>query len=286
MEELKRHSGQARIIAGGTDLVLALQRGEHPPAVLLDITRILELEGITEETDHIRLGARVTHALCASSPLILKSATCLAEACSSVGSPQVRHTGTVVGNVVNAQPAADSAIALIAMGAVARIVSTQGGRAERVEDLYKGIGESRVDSTRELLAEIGVPLTKPGQGSAFQRVAPRNAMGLPVLSGAVWVSLREHLIVDVRVSLGPVSDRPFRPRKTEAILRGSRWDHAVMMDEACRVASEEANPRDSLLRGSASYRRGLIQSLTRRLLELAIGRANHDLIPLASASRL
>ena len=286
LEELERYSGQARIIAGGTDLVLALQRGEHLPAVLLDITRILELEGITEETDHIRLGARVTHALCASAPLIRRSATCLAEACSSVGSPQVRHTGTVVGNVVNAQPAADSAIALIAMGAEARIVSTQGERAERVEDLYKGIGESRVDSTRELLAEIGVPLTKPGRGSAFQRVASRNAMGLPVLNGAVWVSLREHLIADVRIALGPVSDRPFRPRKTEAILRGSRWDHAGIMDEACRAASEEANPRDSLLRGSASYRRGLIQSLTRRLLELAIGRAKHDSIPLASAIRL
>ena len=274
------------VIAGGTDLVLALQRGEHPPSVLLDITRILELEGITEETDYIRLGARVTHALCASSPLIRGSATCLAEACSSVGSPQVRHTGTVVGNVVNAQPAADSAIALIAMGAEARIVSTQGERAERVEDLYKGIGEPRIDSTRELLAEIGIPLTKPGEGSAFQRVDPRNAMGLPVLNGAVWVSLREHLIADVRIALGPVSDRPFRPRKTEAILRGSRWDHAGMMDEACRAAAEEANPRDSLLRGSASYRRGLTQSLTRRLLEQAIARTKHDLTSLSSAGRL
>jgi CO/xanthine dehydrogenase FAD-binding subunit len=284
--ELERHSGQARIIAGGTDLVLVLRRGEHPLSALFDITRISELEGITEETDHIRLGARVTHGLCASSPLIRRSVTCLAEACSSIGSPQVRHIGTVVGNVVNAQPAADCAIALTAIGAEARIVSTQGERAERVEDLYKGIGQSRVESTRELLSEICVPLIKPGEGSAFLRVAPRNVMGLPVLNGAAWISLREHLIGDVRIALGPVSYRPFRPRKTEAILRGSRWDHAGMMDEACRAASEEATPRDSLLRGSASYRRKLIQSLTRRLLELAIGRARHDLTPLASASRL
>ena len=94
LKSLETFSGKARVIAGGTDLVLSIQRGEYDPVALLDITRILELGGIVEEQDEVRLGARVTHAACASSPIIQKWATCLAEACGSVGSPQIRNVGT------------------------------------------------------------------------------------------------------------------------------------------------------------------------------------------------
>jgi len=284
--ELGKFSGEARIIAGGTDLVLAIQRGECNPVALLDIIRIAELEGIVEEEGEVRLGARVTHAACASSPLIQRSGTCLAEACATVGSPQIQHIATLAGNVVNAQPAADGAIALIALRAKAQIVSSQGGWQDHVENLYAGLGQSRVDSSRELLAYLCFPSTKAGEGSAFLRIAPRNAMGLPVLNGAAWVSLREQRIADIRIALGPVSDRPFRAQRTEAVLKGSRWDNTDLLEEAARVASEEANPRDSLLRGSAAYRRGLIRTLMKRLLKTAIGRARGDSIPLAGSISL
>jgi CO/xanthine dehydrogenase FAD-binding subunit len=273
MRELGKHSGRARIIAGGTDLVLAIQRGDCNPIAILDITRITELEGIVEEAGEVRLGARVTHAACASSPLIQKSGTCLAEACRSVGSPQIQHVATVAGNVVNAQPAADGAIALMALGARARIVSTQGAREERVEQLYSGVGQSRVDSTRELLTDLRFPLTQAGEGTSFLRVTPPNGMGLPALNGAVWVSLREKRISDIRIALGPVSNRPFRAQGAESVLRGVRWDDADIREEAARLASEEANPRDSLLRGSAAYRRQLIKVLLKGLMEKAIERA-------------
>jgi CO/xanthine dehydrogenase FAD-binding subunit len=286
VKDLQRFSGTARIIAGGTDLVLAIQRGECRPAVLLDITRTAELEGIAEENGQVRLGAQVTHAACASSHLIRRSATCLAEACATVGSPQIRQIATVVGNVVNAQPAADGAIALVALGSRARIVSTQGGREEQIEHLYRGPGQSRIDSSRELLAYLCFPGAKAGEGSSFMRIEPRNAMGLPVLNGAVWVSLRKDRIADIRIALGPVSDRPFRPRKAEAAMKGSRWDDAGLQGETARMASEEANPRDSLLRGSTTYRRELIKTLMNRLVEKAIRRARNEFVPLEGAISL
>jgi CO/xanthine dehydrogenase FAD-binding subunit len=273
IEELERYSGEARIIAGGTDLVLAIQREEHQPFVLLDITRIAELEGIVEEGGEMRLGARVTHCDCASSPLIQKSCTCLAEACRTVGSSSIQNVGTLIGNVVNAQPAADGAIALVALGARVEIVSTRGVREEKVEDLYEGLGKSRIDSTRELVSHLRFPLTKAGEGTAFLRIAPPNAMGLPVLNGAVWVSLHQDRIVDIRVALGPLSDSPFRPRVAERLLKGSRWDDSEVMEKAGIAASEEAKPRDSVLRGSAAYRRQLTRMLMKGLLLTAIGRA-------------
>lgn len=283
LEKLESASGKARIVAGGTDLMLLIQRGECCPDLVVDITRIAELEGIALKNGNITLGARVTHAECASSTLIRESAACLAEACGSIGSPQVRYIASLAGNVVNAQPAADAAIALVALGARAKIISLQGEREEVVEDLYRGPGLSRVDSTRELLAELHFPQTHTGEGTAFLRVTMPNGMGLPVLNGAAWISIHQTKIVDLRMALGPVSDRPFRLLHAEALLRGSGWGDATLLENAARVASEEANPRDSLLRGSAAYRKELIEILVNRLLQKAIGRTRGESIPLTGS---
>lgn len=273
LEELANCEGRARVIAGGTDLVLSIRRGEFSLEVLVDITRVPELQALEEEHGELALGAVVTHARCASSALVRERASCLAEACGSVGSPQIRNVATVAGNVVNAQPAADAAVALVALGARAEVVSPRGKREELVEDLYAGLGQSRVDSTRELLTRIRLPLAKAGEGSAFLRFSPRRALALPVLNGAAWVSLQDDVIANTRVCLSPVADRPFRARTAEEVLRGARWADAKVLEEAARAGSLEANPRDSLLRGSAAYRRELVRVLVRRVLAVAVQRA-------------
>ncbi len=132
VELLARYDGKARIIAGGTDLVLGLEKSGSSPEALVDITRLAELSTLERRGGEIYLGAAVTHAACAASPLIRENARCLAEACSSVGSPQIRQVGTVVGNLVNAQPAADAAVALVALGAVVDVLSAKGIRQEKV----------------------------------------------------------------------------------------------------------------------------------------------------------
>ena len=105
-----------------------------------------------------------------------------------MGSPQIRQVGTVVGNLVNAQPAADAAVALVALGAVVDVRLGQGQRQESVESLYAGVGRSRIDSTREIVTGVRFPATEPGQATAFLRFSPRKAMALPILNGAAWVS--------------------------------------------------------------------------------------------------
>ncbi|MDP3047744.1 MAG: FAD binding domain-containing protein [Chloroflexota bacterium] len=273
LETLARYDGKARVIAGGTDLVLALEKSDALPTALVDITRLAELGRLERQGGDIYLGAAVTHAACASSSLIRETARCLAEACSSVGSPQIRQVGTVVGNLVNAQPAADAAVALVALGAVVDVVSAQGKRQEQVENLCAGVGRSRIDSTREIVTGVRFAATKPGQASAFLRFSPRKAMALPILNGAVWVSLQGEKVADVRIALGPVAPWPFRPRKAEETLRGARWDDLAAVEAAAVAASQEATPRDSLLRGSAAYRLELVRVLVRRVLKVALEQA-------------
>lgn len=273
LETLARYDGKARVIAGGTDLVLALEKSDALPTALVDITRLAELGRLERQGGDIYLGAAVTHAACAASPLIRETARCLAEACSSVGSPQIRQVGTVVGNLVNAQPAADAAVALVALGAVVDVVSAQGKRQEQVENLCAGVGRSRIDSTREIVTGVRFSAKKPGQASAFLRFSPRKAMALPILNGAVWVSLNGDTVAYVRMALGPVAPQPFRPRKAEETLRGARWDDLAAVEAAAVAASQEATPRDSLLRGSAAYRLELVRVLVRRVLKVALEQA-------------
>ena len=118
---LEQAKGRGRVIAGGTDLTLQLRRGEYAADLLVDITGIEELRQIREDNGWIYIGAAVTHAEVAKNPLILKEATALAEGCAQVGSPQIRNIATLVGNVISAQPAADGAIPLTALGAEIKV---------------------------------------------------------------------------------------------------------------------------------------------------------------------
>ena len=148
---LADRDGQARVIAGGTDLVLQLRRGERRARCLVDISHIYALRATTETDGLITIGAAVTHTELSASPLIREHAPVLAQAAAEIGSPEIRNVGTVGGNVVNAQPAADTALALAALGAEAEIVSVDGARWVALAELYAGPGLSCVDSNAELV---------------------------------------------------------------------------------------------------------------------------------------
>ncbi len=267
---LARYDGRASVIAGGTDLMLAIDRGDAAPQALLDVSALAGLRQISMASGVIRLGAGVTHAACAASPLIREQAWCLAEACASVGSPQIRNVATLGGNVVSAQPAADAAVALIALGAVAEIASAQSVREVPVEELYEGVGRCRVDSAREVLT--GFRFDAPGPANAFLRFAPRRALSLPILNGAVCLLLSRGAVTHARIVLGPVAPVPFRPLQAEIALIGARRGDAVAVEAAASAASAAAKPRDSLLRGSAAYRRELVRVLVRRAVLAAFDR--------------
>jgi CO/xanthine dehydrogenase FAD-binding subunit len=264
---LHQSEGMARIIAGGTDLVPLLKHGKCRVDLLVDITDIKELKKIREEDGHIRIGAAVTHAEVAKSPWIQREAGALAEGCAQVGSPPIQNMATLVGNVVNAQPAADGAIPLMALEAELRVVSEEGERWVPMDEAYLGIGVSTIDSSREIVTEVRFRKWGERSGTGFFRMARRKALALPVLNGAVALlfDLSMNGIEKARISIGPVAQKPFRSRRAEAFLESEKLSPKTIL-EAARIASEESNPRTSL-RGSAFYRKAMIRIHLQRTIE-------------------
>lgn len=270
---LTRWSGQARIIAGGTDLVLQLQRRERRATCLIDASRIEAMRGIKESGGAITIGAAVTHAEAAASPLLQAAVPVLALAASEVGSPEIRNVATIGGNVVNAQPAADTALALLALGAEAEIVGAGGARWVPLLDLYQGAGVSAVDSTAELVTRFRFQVPVGQFGSAYRRLGKCKSIALPVLCAATVVRLEAGRILSASIGLGPVAPLPFRAKEAEEWIVGQPITAETVM-QAAMLAQEEAQPRDSLLRCAREYREAMVGVLVRTTLEQAIAAAN------------
>jgi CO/xanthine dehydrogenase FAD-binding subunit len=270
---LRASRGRGRIIAGGTDLVIQLRRGERSVGILVDITRIPGLRHIEKQGHSLTLGALVTHAQAAASPLIRQYAPALAEACASVGSPQIRNAGTLVGNIVSAQPGADAALALHAFDTRVRVVGHGGERTMELPDLYEGLGLCCVDSCQEVITHLMLHLPAAPYGSAFERLSQRDTLSLPVVNTAVSLLLDEKTdhIRKARVVVGPVSATPFRAAQAEGILEGEK-PQRQLFEEAAQRAAQESNPRPSLLRGTAAYRRSMVTVMVRRALVRALER--------------
>jgi len=268
---LAQWGGRARLIAGGTDLVLELNEGKREADCLIDITRIAGLKAITLEGDIITVGAAVTFRQLDDSPLIRQRATVLAEAAHTVGSLQIRNVATLGGNVVNALPAADGSLGLCALDAEAEIADSTGRRWVPLEELFVASGQSRIDATAQVLTAFRFRALGSKEGSAYERLARRRALSLPILACGVAVGLSEdgRTFQWARISLGPVAPVPFRARQTEAFLAGAEVSTETMV-RAGEIAQSESHPRTSLLRASKEYRQEMIRILVKRALERAV----------------
>ncbi len=264
---LNAWGGRGRLVAGGTDLVASLEYGKAQAEALIDISAMEDLMGFEIQDHELVVRAGSTHRQVSAAPRIRQLWPALSKACGSVGSPQIRNVATLAGNVVNAQPAADAAVALVALGARAEILSSGGRRLEAVENLYGGLGQSRIDSSREILVALRVPVPDAGEVNVYGRVSPRNSLCLPIVNAALSLKTAGGTVLSGRIAMGPVSDRPFRPERAEAALQGVALKDRAALSEVGRIAGEEANPRDSCLRGCSDYRRQLLTVLIRTLLE-------------------
>ena len=271
---LADYDGAARVVAGGTDLLLEIRQGRRPPVeALIDVTRIPELARMTSDGDRATIGAGVTHSQIVRSPVLRERATCLVEGCGVVGGPQVRNVGTLGGNVAHALPAGDGATALVALDAEAEIAKEGERRWVAIQEMYKGPATSLLDPTRDLLLTLRFRLAGEGQGSAFKRIMRPQGVALPILSCAVWASLADDgIIAEARVCIGPVAPTPVRAEAVEAALQGRVLD-APALDDAVRAARETLHPRASKYRATADYRVEMIEVLLRRALPLAVQRA-------------
>ncbi len=282
---LAQYEGRARVIAGGTDLLVDSQteyyEGHRPHYdALVDVTRLAGANEIREQDGFIVVGCAVTHTQIVASALIQQRATALAEACAVVGGPQVRNVATLCGNVAHALPAADGTVALMALDGEAQVAYRQ-GESERAEwrnlaSLFRGPAQSAVDSTRELITAVRFRPLGKNQASAFARVMRPQGVALPILGMATRVHIENRKskieIQDIALCAGPVAPIPFRAAQTEEFLRGKILTEDVL-NQAAQILTAEAKPRTSAHRATKEYRYELLPALLRRTLLKAAERA-------------
>jgi CO/xanthine dehydrogenase FAD-binding subunit len=273
---LAQYGGEARVIAGGTDLIIDLRAegGKHIQEALVDITAVQDMCHIEIDGDTVTIGGGVTHAAIVRHPELARRATALVESCGVVGGPQVRNAGTLGGNVAHALPAGDGTTSLVALDAEVEVVKDGKRQWVGIRDMFKGPGKSLLDSTKDILIGFRFQACRGHEGTAAKRVMRPQGVALPVLGCAVWVRVSEDggTYEDVRVCLAPVAPTPVRIEAVEEILRGAAINDETL-DVAVAVARDTLKPRTSKYRATSDYRAEMIEVLLRRTLPLAVERA-------------
>lgn len=265
---LQTHGSSARILAGGTDLLVQMKLEKIQPQHLVYISKIPELRFLTEGQG-LRIGPLMVHRDLEKSSVVRERYAALFEAARSVTSVQVRSMGTLGGNLCHASPAADSAPALIALGARIKIAGGAGDRMLPLEDFFIGPGKNCL-KPGELLAEIQVPDSGPASGSAFLKLT-RVAADLAKVNAAAFIQREKDVCRECRIASGAVAPKPLRLKQVEEILRGKRFS-----EDLCRVAGEKAAEEIQPItdiRSTAWYRREVIKILVRDALKQAWARA-------------
>ena len=270
----------SRIVAGATDFVPLVGAGKLKPSQAVDISRLEELRGIDNKDGWLRIGALTTHEEAAVSPLVRRSATALAEACLSVADPHIRGRATLGGNLCTSSPAADSVPAMLALGAELRLLSLGAERRIPLASFLLGPGKTAL-CPGEMLAEIYLPLSQSGSGSAFIKLGRRRAMAISVANAAAWLCLEKGTIADVRLAAGSVGPTVLRCAKAESALRGRTLAElrsgarALGGEEWLGIVREDVSPIDDV-RASGAYRKQVMAPLAPRVVEKAIERAERE----------
>ncbi len=268
---LAEYGDRARLVAGGTDLTIELERGLHPSQTLIDLTAIAGLDQIRlDQQGWIHLGPTVTHNQVVGSKLCMKRAFPLAKACWEVGAPQIRNRGTVAGNLATASPANDTITPLWALGAQLTLQSVRGQRTLSFDDFFLGVRKTAL-AADEMIIDIAFPALDETQSGTFLKLGLRRAQAISIVNVAVVIKRDGDLIRSAGIALGSVAPTIVRASSAEAALVGNRLTPETIA-EAARLSAEAARPIGDI-RGSAAYRRYMIETLTKNALDaLSIGR--------------
>lgn len=266
---LVTHKGEAKLIAGGTDLLPKMKRREiKSPKYVIDLKGLPDLEYIKyDDKKGLSIGALTTIHAIETSPVIEQRFSILAQAASTMAAPQVRNRGTVAGNICNAVPSADSAPPLLTLEARLMLMSHKGERIVKIEDFFTGPNET-VLTGEELLAEIRIPPLPPNSRGAYLKLTPRRSMDLATVGVAAVVIREDGLCKDIRIALGAVAPTPIRAKRAEEIIRGQRFSDKLI-EKTAQTAAEESRTIDDH-RASADYRRGMVQVLVSRAINKAL----------------
>lgn len=253
---LSTYGDEARVLAGGTDLVVSMKKRELEPEHVIAISQLAELDFMELEADgSLRVGPLVTHAAIARSPIVREHFPMFATACNEVGTPQIRNMGTIGGNVCKAGPSQDTPPVLVALEAELTLVGPLGGRIIPLDQFCTG-PFCTVLFADELLTQIRIPPIPPGGAGCYKWCTKITATDETLVGAAVVLVVdQDHVCRDVKIALSSVAPIATRVRGAESILRGKRLTSALI-EEAAQMAALEARPRSR-----AEYRRRMVRVL-------------------------
>ena len=265
--------GDARVLAGGTDLLVQMRADVLEPELIVDIKKIAETRAVTEEKGGWRIGAAVTGAELRENTRLKQAWPGLVEAANLIGSTQVQGRATLGGNLCNGSPAADSVPALIAAGAKASIVGPKGRRDLPVEDVM--LGPRKLALTKgELVASFLLPPRPKGSSDAYLRFIPRTEMDIAVVGAGVSLTAEGGRVTAARVSLGAVAARVLLVTAAAQAIVGSTLDEAAQdrLEAAARAACQPIDDK----RGTVEFRTQVAGVLARRAALIALERARNS----------
>lgn len=270
---LAEHGTGAKVLAGGTDLIVELKQRIHHPDVVIDISRLTELKDIAVRDDGLHIGALATHADIMTAPAVRSLVPAIAEAAHSIGAVQTRNLGTLGGNLMSCVPSMDGGPTLLALEASVAVAGPSGRRRMALADLFVGPRKTSL-APDELLVDVIIPRDNLGKPAAFEKFGLRRGQALALVNAAAsfWIEPGQSTFTSPRIALGAVAPTVKRAPNAEVYLVG-RTVSADAMAEAGRIAAREAAPISDL-RASADYRRELVAVLVKRALGAALARAS------------
>jgi carbon-monoxide dehydrogenase medium subunit len=259
---LDRYNGEAKVIAGGTDVLVDIKYKEEP-GCLINIKAISGLAGIEENAGGIAIGPLTTIRAIETSALVREKLPVLWEAAHQFASLQIRNTATIGGNICRASPSGETLAPLLVLEAKAKLAFSGKEISAPFTSFFAGPGKTALGS-KGILTGIEIPYPAAGSRGAYLKHAVRGAMDIAMVGVAVIITpdAAKKSLQDVRIGLGAVAPTPLRAAKTEALLRG-KTPTAALIKEAAASAAAEASPIDDQ-RSSAEYRRWIVEALTRR----------------------
>ncbi len=259
----------ARVMAGGTDLMVGMREGHVRPTRLVDITRIEELTGIGTQNGSLRIGAATKIDEILDHPTVRSEYPALVDAGQLLGGWQIQNMATLAGNLCNASPAAEMSGPLLVLDAEVELMGPSGERRISLDEFWTGPGKTVLEPA-EILTCVVIPGEVSGRQSAYERVDIRHSVDIALVSSAVGVELSEGKVKLARIALGAVAPTVIRVTEAEAYLQGRTLSEEVL-DKVEDLAKAAAVPISDV-RASEEYRRAMAGVLARRVLLLAAER--------------
>lgn len=271
-EILKEHGESARILAGGMSLIPMMKMRLMPAGHIVDLGRISELKGITENGQNLRIGAVTTHHAIETSDMVKKQVPLLSEVASWIGDPQVRNRGTIGGALSHADPSGDWGAALLALKGKVELSDGKSKRIVEGEDFFVDLFETSMKPGEILTSVLFQKYSGDGSGFSYMKME-RKAGDFATVGVAAQILLdKAGNCTYAGIGLTAMGRTPVRAAKSENHLRGKKPDDSVI-DEAAEKAVEDSDPSDDTLRGSAEFKRDMCRVFAKRAIRTAVERA-------------